>query len=213
MDPLGLQTEGAKLTPEQKALYGAGAPEAFGSSEMNLFRYGGDDPVDRSDPLGLTWADLMRWQRGSDGTVSEQRSREGLNQKLIAALDHLAEKLKDNRNEGAGAINPKGAAIDGPDGKSGLHSDPGLKPDSLASYHIHRLGVPGARRGSEYQFSENVIGFSDSNILRDYPNIPHYVGVLDGPPGKFTIFGYVSKDQPYVIIRPNYGVTPDFPAR
>jgi RHS repeat-associated protein len=61
-DPMGLQTEGAKLTPEQKALYGAGAPEAFGSSEMNLFRYCGDDPVDRIDPLGLDatrgdWAD------------------------------------------------------------------------------------------------------------------------------------------------------------
>ena len=52
-DPMGLQTEGAKLTPEQKALYGAGAPEAFGSSEVNLFRYCGDDPVDKSDPLGL----------------------------------------------------------------------------------------------------------------------------------------------------------------
>ena len=52
-DPLGLQTEGAKLTPEQKALYGAGAPEAFAGSEMNLFRYRGDDPVDKSDPTGL----------------------------------------------------------------------------------------------------------------------------------------------------------------
>jgi RHS repeat-associated protein len=54
-DPMGLQTEGAKLTPEQKALYGTGAPEAFGSSEMNLYRYCGDDPVDRSDPMGLYW--------------------------------------------------------------------------------------------------------------------------------------------------------------
>jgi len=54
-DPMGLQTEGAKLTPQQKALYGAGAPEAFGSSEMNLYRYCGDDPVDKVDPLGLYW--------------------------------------------------------------------------------------------------------------------------------------------------------------
>src|SRR5205814_4279655 len=52
-DPVGLQTEGAKLTPDQKALYGAGAPEAFGSSEMNLYRYCHDDPVNRNDPFGL----------------------------------------------------------------------------------------------------------------------------------------------------------------
>src|SRR5437763_13584013 len=52
-DPMGLQTEGAKLTPEQKALYGAGAPDTFGSSELNLYRYCGDDPVDKSDPFGL----------------------------------------------------------------------------------------------------------------------------------------------------------------
>jgi RHS repeat-associated protein len=54
-DPMGLQTEGSKLTTEQKALYspGGSAPETFSSSEMNLYRYCGDDPVDRSDPLGL----------------------------------------------------------------------------------------------------------------------------------------------------------------
>jgi hypothetical protein len=56
-DPMGLQTEGEKLSAGQKALFSPGgvAPEAFGSSEMNLFRYCGDDPVDRSDPTGLKW--------------------------------------------------------------------------------------------------------------------------------------------------------------
>jgi RHS repeat-associated protein len=54
-DPMGLQTEGAKLSAEQKALYSSGgvAPDAFTSSEMNLYRYCGDDPVDKSDPTGL----------------------------------------------------------------------------------------------------------------------------------------------------------------
>jgi RHS repeat-associated protein len=54
-DPMGLQTEGEKLSAGQKALFSPGgvAPEAFGSSEMNLFRYCGDDPIDGSDPLGL----------------------------------------------------------------------------------------------------------------------------------------------------------------
>jgi RHS repeat-associated protein len=54
-DPMGLQTEGEKLSAGQKALFSPGgvSPEAFTSSEMNLFRYCGDDPVDGSDPLGL----------------------------------------------------------------------------------------------------------------------------------------------------------------
>jgi RHS repeat-associated protein len=54
-DPMGLQTEGEKLSAGQKALFspGGSAPDAFSSSEMNLFRYCGDDPVDGSDPTGL----------------------------------------------------------------------------------------------------------------------------------------------------------------
>jgi hypothetical protein len=54
-DPMGLQTEGDKLSAGQKALFSPGgvAPDAFTSSEMNLFRYCGNDPVDRSDPFGL----------------------------------------------------------------------------------------------------------------------------------------------------------------
>ena len=60
-DPLGLQTEGEKLSADQKALFSPGgvAPEAFGSSEMNLYRYCGDDPVNGSDPLGLEFIDEM----------------------------------------------------------------------------------------------------------------------------------------------------------
>ena len=54
-DPMGLQTEGAKLSAGQKALFSPGgvAPDTFTTSEMNLYRYCGDDPVDGSDPLGL----------------------------------------------------------------------------------------------------------------------------------------------------------------
>ena len=54
-DPTGLQTEGEKLSAGQKALFspGGSAPEAFSSSEMNLFRYCGDDPVDFTDAFGL----------------------------------------------------------------------------------------------------------------------------------------------------------------
>jgi RHS repeat-associated protein len=54
-DPLGLQTEGVKLSAAQKARFSPGgvAPEAFSDSEWNLYRYCGNDPVDNSDPFGL----------------------------------------------------------------------------------------------------------------------------------------------------------------
>jgi len=52
-DPIGLQTEGTKLSAEQTALFGDDAPAMFSSSELNLYRYCNDDPVDRSDPSGL----------------------------------------------------------------------------------------------------------------------------------------------------------------
>jgi RHS repeat-associated protein len=56
-DPLGQQIEGAKLSAEQTALFGDGAPEKFSSSESNLYRYCHNDPVSKSDPLGLTPGD------------------------------------------------------------------------------------------------------------------------------------------------------------
>ncbi|HKP03432.1 MAG TPA: RHS repeat-associated core domain-containing protein [Chthoniobacterales bacterium] len=53
-DPLGLQIEGAKLSAEQKALYmTGGAPETFIASELNLYRYCHNGPVNKNDPLGL----------------------------------------------------------------------------------------------------------------------------------------------------------------
>jgi RHS repeat-associated protein len=56
-DPLGQQIEGAKLSAEQEALYPeGGAPAKFSSSELNLYRYCHNNPVNRSDPLGLETA-------------------------------------------------------------------------------------------------------------------------------------------------------------
>jgi RHS repeat-associated protein len=60
VDPIGLQTEGAKLSAEQTALYGDGAPSAFSSSELNLYRYCHDDPVNESDSTGLD-ATALNW--------------------------------------------------------------------------------------------------------------------------------------------------------
>jgi RHS repeat-associated protein len=52
-------------------------PMGFAAGDNNLFRYCGNDPVDRVDPTGtialLTpWAQAMLWQGGGPGAVSEQ---------------------------------------------------------------------------------------------------------------------------------------------
>jgi RHS repeat-associated protein len=53
-DPIGLQIEGARLSAEQTALYPeGGAPATFGSSELDLYRYCHNNPVNHSDPFGL----------------------------------------------------------------------------------------------------------------------------------------------------------------
>jgi len=53
-DPIGLQTEGAKLSAQQAALYiTGGAPETFSFFELNLYRYCNNDPINNGDPYGL----------------------------------------------------------------------------------------------------------------------------------------------------------------
>ena len=53
-DPMGLQIEGAKLSTEQTAFYPAGqAPATFNASELDLYRYCHNDPVNKTDPTGL----------------------------------------------------------------------------------------------------------------------------------------------------------------
>jgi RHS repeat-associated protein len=106
-DPMGLQTEGEKLSAGQKALFtpGGSAPEAFSSSEMNLFRYCGDDPVDRSDPTGLYW-DIRGSQAFVDKVLSQLWGAAQQDKNVANAIaeirdsstGHIVQQAQDPRN-------------------------------------------------------------------------------------------------------------------
>jgi RHS repeat-associated protein len=99
-DPLGLQTEGVKLTAGEKALFSPGgtAPEVFSSSEMNLFRYCGDDPVDGSDPMGLL---EYKFERGFPVNTPGGRK----------AIERAIEKQLRNTKDGQRLLKAPGTVI------------------------------------------------------------------------------------------------------
>jgi RHS repeat-associated protein len=116
-DPMGLQTEGEKLSAGQKALFspGGSAPEAFSSSEMNLFRYCGDDPVDGSDPMGLTGSEIVakiirfiQGARNTEKTLQEVRTVKDAARALKEGEDvrFKSEKLLKEAYKEAGVKNP-----------------------------------------------------------------------------------------------------------
>jgi hypothetical protein len=149
--------------------------------------------------------------RGSALFVSTSTPLGSAIERATAALDEWSGWASQKGKEVAGTINSKGEIIVGPEsGRKALSSDPGsITNDTLATWHIHIPGVPGA--GDPYRFSGNLFGTSDSRFLRAYPNMIHAVGVLDGPAGQFTIFAYLSPEQPFVWHRVNPGHTPGFP--
>jgi hypothetical protein len=126
---------------------------------------------------------------------------------VTAVLDHFAPSL--GGTEMAGTITSQRKVILGPEnGRTPKSSKlPAITSDTIAIWHFHLVNIPNT--GNPYIFSYPPFGF-DTNVINAHPNIPQFVGVLDGPPGQFTIFGYLSPEQPYVIVRPNKGHTPGF---
>jgi RHS repeat-associated protein len=124
-DPMGLQTEGEKLNAGQKALYSpdGSAPEAFSSSEMNLYRYCGNDPVDQSDPLGLAWQVdpnmLKEQQAHMKESIDSARKRDP----NIDAKFKAWETNNKVMNTITHAENPNNSADKLPDGSKGNGTD------------------------------------------------------------------------------------------
>ena len=74
-----------------------------------------------------------------------------------------------------------------------------LLPGAAGTFHIHHLVGP-----DPYAFSD-----FDYATIQKRPNWVHLIGILDGPPGEFTIRAYVP-EQGEFWQRANRGHTPGF---
>ena len=166
-------------------------PKQFAAGDYNLYRYCHNDPVNRSDPMGLTWADLMAWQRGGLGTVTEQSETIRIQQRATAAMDHWAPWAKANGKEVAGTVKVNGETTVGPESdRYPKASNPGpITGDTAAIWHLHLL-LP---KTAPYKFSAP----KDVGFITRHSTLAHYVGVVNAPAGQFTIFAH-TPEMPYM---------------
>jgi len=117
-----------------------------------------------------------------------------LDEQTEAALDSWAGWAQANQKEVAGTINSSGQAIVGPESsRKPTQSNPGpITANTVATWHFHLL-LPNT---TPYQFSSPP-GGSDTLMIAQYPNLSHYVGVLNAPAGQFTIFAW-TPEMPYM---------------
>src|SRR3954469_12811411 len=65
------------------------APETFSSSEMNLYRYCGDDPVDMGDPTGLYFV-IVGSKDYRQGVIEALREEGAKNEDVKNAIAEMA---------------------------------------------------------------------------------------------------------------------------
>lgn len=119
---------------------------------------------------------------------------------VIAALDAWAPWVRDHQVEVAGTVKANGEITVGPENRrSPTSSNPGpITANTAAIWHFH-LPLKGT---APYQFSTGPFGSYGGDLvyLTQYPNLSQYVGVLNAPPGQFTIFGH-APDAPFFWVR------------
>ncbi len=97
-DPLGLQLEGMKPSAAAAAFFPEGqAPEKFGSTELNLYRYCHNDPVNHTDPMGLTIE--YDYQNPSDEAAARRlvARLEGMGGEIAARVKQLRDSQNTHR--------------------------------------------------------------------------------------------------------------------
>jgi hypothetical protein len=56
-DPIGFQIAGEKPSPPASLMFPTQLPKTFADSEFNLYRYCHNDPINKTDPMGLEFTD------------------------------------------------------------------------------------------------------------------------------------------------------------
>jgi RHS repeat-associated protein len=168
-------------------------PKHFAAGDYNLYRYCHNDPVNKSDPTGFSWADLMRFQRGDPGSVSEQKEKEYREHQATEAIDHFSKWAREHHKEVAGTVKKSGEWIEGPeDRRHATGSYPGeITSDTVAIWHLH-LMLPGTH---PYQFSGDSTK-QDMWWVTKYPQLDHFIGIINAPPGKEFTIRAITPDDP-----------------
>jgi RHS repeat-associated protein len=119
------------------------------------------------------------------------------------ALDAIAPQAKNLGVEMGGTVLSNGKMhVDAP-GTSMMMTIT-FPSGAIASFHIHQLIGP-----NPYEFSHPPTGLDSYTLIQQHPNMVHLIGILDGPPGQFTIRAYVP-EQGEFWQRPNPPYTPGF---
>ncbi len=167
-------------------------PTGFDAGDMNLFRYCGDDPEDRSDPMGLvaekafgplTSFDGGDWVRGSDGLTASD-------------WDHKHDQA--GMDGGGGGVGVTGRTSEGGSGEGGGQSESSnasMKFVPVKLFNDKKTAVPsegGDKSGDIYEYqlrdsSDHRVGGAGYTVQeklepkRDVPN-NHAVAKKDEKP-------------------------------
>ena len=99
-DPIGMQMAGEKPSAQAAAFFPAGqAPKSFSSTETNLYRYCHNDPINKTDPLGLLPPEVQLKDRGVYEAAKAYASQTKEGRSLFSAMDKSDKKFVITTND------------------------------------------------------------------------------------------------------------------
>jgi RHS repeat-associated protein len=149
-------------------------PTGFDAGDMNLFRYCGDDPVDGSDPMGLsvdrTWDRQMYVQDGEKRSFAVVETIKDLHANGWVTVGHMlfTERNKTDSTPGQPARNLGGAKLDRLGAEMAkMAFNTGPRDQEQISWLFEKDGTPGA-----YAASVPIPGGAEPKQFKEEGNQP-----------------------------------------